>query len=91
MRRFVVTVLLTHRTDTEEHSIQIVILRIQNHKHEKRREAIGKTGKVIDKSMSVVQAGDDDIDSKTTANNLEEDRSLDDATDWQNEDFVYVY
>jgi hypothetical protein len=46
---------------------------------------------VVDKSMSVVKAGDDDIDSKTTANNLEEDRSLDDATDWQNEDFVYVY
>lgn len=70
--------------------MQIVILRIQNHKHEKKREALGKTGKMVDKSMLAVKAGDDDIDSKTTTNTLE-DRSLDDATDWQNEDFVYVY
>ncbi|CRG85298.1 putative transporter C417,10 [Talaromyces islandicus] len=72
------------------YTMQIIILRIQNHKHEKRRETLGKTGKVIDKSMLTVKAGDDDLDSKIATNTLE-DRSLDDATDWQNEDFVYVY
>lgn len=70
------------------HSMQVIILRIQNHKHEKRREALGKTGKVVDKSMLAVKAGDDDIDSQKAGM---EDRSLDDVTDWQNEDFVYVY
>lgn len=72
------------------HSMQVVVLKIQNHRHEKRREVLGKTGKVVDKSMLAVKSGEDDIDSKATTNVLE-DRSLDDATDWQNEDFVYVY
>lgn len=68
--------------------IQIVILRIQNRKHEKDREQLGKAGKSVDKSMmAVTVAVEDDAESKATG----KDNSLDDVTDWQNEDFVYVY
>ncbi|KAH8697104.1 major facilitator superfamily domain-containing protein [Talaromyces proteolyticus] len=72
------------------YAIQILILKIQNHKHEKTRESLGKTAKVVDKSMLAVKTpSDEDLEVKTTANVL--DRSLQDITDWQNEDFVYVY
>ncbi|PCG89520.1 Major facilitator superfamily domain, general substrate transporter [Penicillium occitanis (nom. inval.)] len=72
------------------YAIQVFILKIQNHKHEKTRESLGKTAEVVDKSMAPVKAvGDDDPKAEMSANAL--DRSLQDITDWHNEDFVYVY
>ena len=63
-----------------------------NRRHVKRREALGKHGNRIDTSMMRVKARVDEIDDKHGVEEIEtEDRSLSDATDLENEDFVYVY
>ena len=63
-----------------------------NRRHAKRREALGKHGNRIDTSMMRVKARVEEIDDKHGVEEIEtEDRSLSDATDLENEDFVYVY
>ena len=63
-----------------------------NKRHAKRREALGKQANRIDTSMKKVKARTEAEDDKQEVEEVEgEDRSLNDATDFENEDFVYVY
>jgi hypothetical protein len=76
--------------------MQIGYLKILNNKHEQRRESIGKPGKAfVDHSMQAVRAAAADDEAadtvKPSSPDQGHDHSLDDLTDWQNEDFVYVY
>jgi hypothetical protein len=53
---------------------------------------MGKEAKVVDRSMLAVRASDvDDAAAFKNAQGQIQDNSLNDVTDWQNEDFVYVY
>lgn len=67
-----------------------------NRQHAKRREELGKSAVLVDESMMAkkkmedskgVEAGESDRQQKA----LEEDNALQDMTDLQNEDFIYVY
>lgn len=61
-----------------------------NKKHEQKRVSMGKSAKIIDHSMQAVGAVPID---KTEApqETLGDDNAFKDLTDWENEDFVYVY
>ncbi|KAL4922604.1 major facilitator superfamily domain-containing protein [Aspergillus aurantiobrunneus] len=59
-----------------------------NKQHEKRRVAMGKSAKIIDRSMQAV--GEPEMD-KDEAGQTAEDNAFKDLTDFENEDFVYVY
>lgn len=73
-------------------SLQTIYLMILNKKHEKKRESVGKVAKVVDRSMIAVRPGDsDDVAAVKDSQGQIQDNSLNDLTDWQNEDFVYVY
>ncbi|KAL4810625.1 major facilitator superfamily domain-containing protein [Aspergillus unguis] len=60
-----------------------------NKQHEKRRVAIGKPAKIIDRSMQEV--GETEVDKNETNQAAEDDNAFKDLTDFENEDFVYVY
>jgi hypothetical protein len=60
-----------------------------NKKHEQRRVAVGKSAKVVDQSMQAVQVASDDKEDLPVQQMV--DNSWKDLTDWQNEDFVYVF
>lgn len=74
------------------YSFQCVYITFMNRKHGRRREALGKPVKPKDLSMQKVQArilDDEKIDSNV--NNQIGENAFDDKTDWENEDFIYVY
>jgi Major Facilitator Superfamily len=75
------------------YAIQWVYLATMNKKHAKRREAMGKSAIRVDESMHKVRARE--VDAKEDEAGVEQveggDKPLDDRTDWQNEDFVYVF
>ena len=50
---------------------------------------MGKSAKIVDRSMQTV--GETDIDSKDDVNQRVDDNAFKDLTDFENEDFVYVY
>ncbi len=58
-----------------------------NKQHEKRRVAMGKSAKIIDRSMQAV--GETELDKNDAQ--MVEDNAFKDLTDFENEDFVYVY
>jgi hypothetical protein len=64
-----------------------------NKQHEKRRVAMGKSAKIIDRSMQAVgepeeeDKGEDAGKGETTG----DDNAFKDLTDFENEDFVFVY
>lgn len=60
-----------------------------NKRHEKRRVALGKSAKIIDWSMQAVGEGEPDKSEAEHA--AEDDNAFKDLTDFENEDFVYVY
>ncbi|KAL4910495.1 hypothetical protein BDW74DRAFT_171960 [Aspergillus multicolor] len=60
-----------------------------NKRQEKRRVAMGKPAKIIDRSMQAV--GETEIDSKDDVVQRVDDNAFKDLTDFENEDFVYVY
>lgn len=60
-----------------------------NKKHEKRRVAVGKSAKIVDQSMQAVQAVSDAKEDQPQQ--AADDNAWKDLTDWQNEDFVYVF
>ncbi|KAJ6079796.1 hypothetical protein N7467_009549 [Penicillium canescens] len=64
-------------------------LHFLNKKHEQRRVAVGKSAKVVDQSMQAVQVASDDKEDLPAQQMV--DNSWKDLTDWQNEDFVYVF
>ncbi|OGM51325.1 allantoate permease [Aspergillus bombycis] len=61
-----------------------------NKQHEKKRVSMGKSAKIIDHSMQAV--GSVPVD-KTEPQQpaVSEDNAFKDLTDWENEDFIYVY
>ncbi|KAJ5965157.1 uncharacterized protein N7479_005033 [Penicillium vulpinum] len=61
-----------------------------NKQHEKRRVALGKSAKIVDQSMQTVQAASDDA-KEDVPQQAADDNAWKDLTDWQNEDFVYVF
>lgn len=61
-----------------------------NKKHEKQRVALGKDAKIVDQSMYAVAAVAEDK-GDTPVQVLAYDNAFRDLTDWQNEDFAYVY
>jgi hypothetical protein len=67
----------------------IAYLHFLNKKHEQRRVAVGKNAKVVDQSMQAVQVVSDDKEDLPVQQIV--DNSWKDLTDWQNEDFVYVF
>ena len=70
------------------YAVQVVYLLYINNRHSKARVAIGRSAKVVDRTM---------LEIKDNANLKLEDRqetvehAFDDMTDWQNIDFVYTY
>ena len=61
-----------------------------NKKHEKKRLALGKDAKVVDHSMFAVGTAPTDKEG-VPVQQVANDNAFKDLTDWQNEDFVYVY
>ena len=61
-----------------------------NKKHEKTRVSMGKSAKIIDHSMQAVGAVPIDK-TEVPQPMLSEDNAFKELTDWENEDFVYVY
>ncbi|PYH71469.1 putative MFS transporter [Aspergillus vadensis CBS 113365] len=61
-----------------------------NKKHEKKRVSMGKSAKIIDHSMQAVGAVQIDK-TEVPQETLGDDNAFKDLTDWENEDFVYVY
>jgi len=60
-----------------------------NKKHEDRRVAVGKSAKIVDQSMQTVQVASDA--KEDLPQQAADDNAWKDLTDWQNEDFVYVF
>ena len=74
------------------YTINWLYLVFLNKRHAKRRETLGKLGNRVDASMNKVKARMVGEEDKQSVEEVEsEDRSLNDATDFQNEDFIYVY
>ncbi|RMZ84112.1 hypothetical protein DV738_g706, partial [Chaetothyriales sp. CBS 135597] len=78
------------------YAIQVVYLIVLNKKHGTRREEAGKSRDIVDESMQKIHskaAGPkvQEGQQATTEQIEATDKAFDDRTDWQNEDFVYVY
>ena len=67
---------------------QVFYLMILNKRHAKTRERMGKPAILVDKSMKRIRA-------RSAAGEEEDDtverKAFDDKTDWENEDFIFVY
>ncbi|KAL4896515.1 MFS transporter [Aspergillus ambiguus] len=71
--------------------LNIAYLAVLNKKHEKMRVSMGKNAKIVDHSMYAVGAVQVDKEENSRQQQLADDNAFKDLTDWQNEDFVYVY
>lgn len=67
--------------------MNLVYIFYLNKQHEKRRVAMGKNAKIIDRSMQAV--GETEVDKNDAQ--MVEDNAFKDLTDFENEVFVYVY
>ncbi|KAL4972254.1 major facilitator superfamily domain-containing protein [Aspergillus desertorum] len=70
-------------------ALNMIYIFYLNKRQEKRRVAMGKPAKIVDRSMQTV--GETEIDSKEDIGQRVDDNSFKDLTDFKNEDFVYVY
>ncbi|KAL4981743.1 major facilitator superfamily domain-containing protein [Aspergillus falconensis] len=70
-------------------ALNMIYVLYLNKRQEKRRVAMGKSAKIIDRSMQTV--GEAEIDSKDDVGQRVDDNAFKDLTDFENEDFVYVY
>ncbi|KAL5334128.1 major facilitator superfamily domain-containing protein [Aspergillus crustosus] len=61
-----------------------------NKQHEKRRVAMGKDAKIIDHSMQAVGEPEEFVKGDD-GHGVQDDNTFKDLTDFQNEDFVYVF
>jgi hypothetical protein len=71
------------------YAAQVLYLMILNKRHANAREALGKPRNIKDLSMSRVKASDANAD-EAQGEDLGR-KAFDDKTDWENEDFVFVY
>lgn len=67
-----------------------------NRRHAKRREELGKSAVMVDESMMAKSQMEDSKTGELEEGGrgkkaLDEDKGLQDMTDLQNEDFIYVY
>jgi hypothetical protein len=60
-----------------------------NKRHAKRREALGKSAIVVDRSM--MNARERGISDEVGGSDGIGDRAFDDETDLKNEDFIFIY
>ena len=71
------------------YAAQVLYLTILNKKHSRTRERLGKPAIVKDLSMSRVKARPDIADGGQ--DEVTGHHAFDDKTDWENEDFIFVY
>jgi hypothetical protein len=71
--------------------INLVYLWFLNKKHSQKRVSMGKNATIIDHSMYAVGDGPVDKEGVPIQQTATEDNAFKDLTDWQNEDFVYVF
>lgn len=71
------------------YAVQVLYLMVLNKKHSKSRQRMGKQAILVDKSMQRIKH----ISSTAVedGNDADGQKAFDDQTDWQNEDFIYVY
>lgn len=62
-----------------------------NKKHEKKRVSMGKSAKIIDKSMAAVGTVFKEEEGKVQQEEGVDDNAFRDLADLDNEDFAYVY
>jgi hypothetical protein len=72
------------------YAAQVFYLVILNKKHSRTRESLGKPAKIKDVSMSRVKARVEDADESQSEDGTGH-QAFDDKTDWENEDFIFVY
>lgn len=72
------------------YAAQVFYLVILNKKHGKRREALGKRVVLVDKSMKRVKAEIAGAEDESEDDGVGQ-HAFDDKTDWENEDFIFVY
>ena len=65
---------------------------ILNKKHGKRREAVGKKAVLVDRSMNKIKAAEEvDVADEDQDDDMTGRQAFDDKTDWENEDFIFIY
>ncbi|KAM0103806.1 hypothetical protein ACP6JE_001418 [Aspergillus fumigatus] len=72
-------------------NINLVYLWFLNKKHAQKRVSMGKNATIVDHSMYAVGDGPADKEGVPVQQTATEDNAFKDLTDWQNEDFVYVF
>ncbi|KAJ9616884.1 hypothetical protein H2200_000604 [Cladophialophora chaetospira] len=72
------------------YALQVFYLMILNKKHSSARERLGKPAKIKDRSMSRVRARGQSVD-ESQDEDVTGGHAFDDKTDWENEDFIFVY
>lgn len=74
------------------YAFQVVYLMILNKKHSTTRERMGKRAVIVDESMNRIKAASaTDVDEGAEVDDSVGQKAFDDKTDWENEDFIYVY
>ncbi|KAK7897991.1 hypothetical protein LTR67_004623 [Exophiala xenobiotica] len=72
------------------YAAQVFYLMVLNKKHARTREGMGKKAVLVDKSMNRIKTeaavADDEAEDATIG-----EHAFDDKTDWENEDFIFVY
>ncbi|KAL2822408.1 major facilitator superfamily domain-containing protein [Aspergillus granulosus] len=71
-------------------ALNMLYIAYLNKKHEKRRVAMGKSAKIIDRSMQAV-GEPEEMDKGEAGETTSDDNAFKDLTDFENEDFVFVY
>lgn len=66
-------------------------LLLLNKRHEKKRVSMGKSAKIVDKSMAAIGTVFKEEEGKVPQEEGADDNAFRDLTDLDNEDFVYVY
>ncbi len=72
------------------YAAQVFYLMILNKKHSRNRERLGKPANIKDASMSRVKARAQ-IEDESQDEDVTGAHAFDDKTDWENEDFIFVY
>jgi len=74
------------------YALQVVYLMVLNKKHGSTRERMGKRAVIVDHSMKRIKAASaTHVDESADLDDSVGQKAFDDKTDWENEDFIYVY
>jgi hypothetical protein len=71
--------------------LTIIYLMFRNRQHAARREELGKSAVIIDRSMMTARERAADTGAVGEIEGYEGEKAFDDITDLKNEDFVYIY